>query len=237
MNFDDKIISLKAGLKGLLEYPAEKLENIIKDIGFECDLCGKCCTKEFNDHAFLLESDADRVKEIEPAALIPAPYYEYCDQYGRFYVSGYSLRFHPDGTCHFLDSGRCRIYEDRPSICRIYPYMLHREEGEDGKVDWRQISGLDRHGLYDAELDESFVKEMARETIEYEKAFLEQEINFHVMVKERFMKNCLRHVKSFYDRRMRQFMDGAEIEVFVYHKGSLEKNIVKKADYEPLIKN
>ncbi len=54
------------------------------------------------------------------------------------------------GSCWFLENGKCRIYEHRFTICRIYPYMLHREADEKGSVDWRQFCGLDQHGEYNA---------------------------------------------------------------------------------------
>lgn len=230
-NIEDRIDQLKSELKDLSEYPEEGLAEIIKDVGFECDLCGKCCTRDFNGHAFLLDSDVDRIRKIDPDALVPAPFYEYCDQHGRFYVSGYALRFKEDGKCFFLEGGRCRIYNDRLAICRVYPYMLHREGGEDGRIDWRQISGLDEHGYYNTELDDDYCKRSARETIEYETEFLLQEIGFNETVREHFAKNGLKHVKSIYDRRMRQFTGGAAIEVFVYHNGALEQNVVTKSDY------
>ncbi|CAJ37322.1 hypothetical protein RCIX2202 [Methanocella arvoryzae MRE50] len=50
--------------------------------------------------------------------MMPAPYYEFCDQNGEFYVSGYAIRANRDGTCHFLEKGRCRIYEQRPGCGR-----------------------------------------------------------------------------------------------------------------------
>ncbi|MCD1294205.1 Fe-S oxidoreductase [Methanocella sp. CWC-04] len=227
----DRIEDLKAELSELIDYPEERFIEIIKDVGFECDLCGKCCTREFNDHAFLLDADVDRIKMIDPDALVPAPYYEYCDQHGRFYVSGYALRFKADGSCYFLENGRCRIYDERPAICRIYPYMLHREEGEDGKVDWRQISGLNEHGFYNADIEDEVCRKMAVETKEYEAAFLNQEIRFSELIQEHFEKNGLKHVKGVYDRRIRQFKGGAEIEVFVFHNGALEKNTVTKTDH------
>ncbi len=79
-------------LSGLAAYPMERFLEIVKEVGFECNLCGKCCTRDFNDHAFLLDDDAERIGYVDKAALIPAPYYEFCDQAGTFYVSGYATR-------------------------------------------------------------------------------------------------------------------------------------------------
>ncbi len=213
-------------LQDLVQYPEEKLASIIRDVGFKCDLCGRCCTEEFNDHVFLLDADTAVIKQIDAIALTPAPYFEFCDQHGRFYVSGYALKSKPDGSCYFLEGGRCRIYSQRLSICRVYPYMLHREADESGNMDWRQVSGLDQHGCYHTEIGETEAREIAKETKNYEMAFLEQEISFLNAVSTHFHKNGLRHIQRVYDSQMRLYQKGGRIEVCVYCSGTFEKNVL-----------
>ena len=147
-----RIAALTQERNSLFEYPVDRLAGVIKDIGFRCTSCAKCCTRAFNGHVFLLDRDVTAVLALDPAALEPAPAPEFCDQNGIFYVSGYALRTQDDdnGSCWFLKNGRCRIYEHRFTICRIYPYMLHREPDEHRNIDWRQFSGLDQHGEYGA---------------------------------------------------------------------------------------
>ena len=130
-----QIVALTQERNSLFEYPQEQLADIFKELGFKCTRCARCCTREFNGHVFLLDHDVSEVKKIDPEALEPAPYPEFCDQNGVFYVSGYALRAKDDapGSCWFLENGRCRIYNKRFSICRIYPYMLHREPDEKGE--------------------------------------------------------------------------------------------------------
>lgn len=220
---DIRLAEVQEELLDLKNFPDAEFVSIIKELEFKCELCARCCTKEFNDHVFLLNSDLERIRSINPDAVTPAPYYEFCDQNGRFYVSGYALKTKPDGSCFFLENRRCRIYENRPLICRVYPHMLHREADEAGKVDWRQISGLNEHGSYHSELDDSTCEEIARETRAYEEAYLKQMIDFFKAVKAHFIKNGLKHVQRTYDRKMREFLKGeCEIEVFVYHKGGFE---------------
>ena len=213
-------------LQDLVQYPEEKLASIIRDVGFKCDLCGRCCTEEFNDHVFLLDADTAVIKQIDAIALTPAPYFEFCDQHGRFYVSGYALKSKPDGSCYFLEGGRCRIYSQRLSICRVYPYMLHREADESGNMDWRQVSGLDQHGCYHTEIGETEAREIAKETKNYEMAFLEQEISFLNAVSTHCHKNGLRHIQRVYDSQMRLYQKGGRIEVCVYCSGTFEKNVL-----------
>jgi uncharacterized protein len=230
-NFEARIRELNEELSGLAAYSRERFLEIVKDVGFECNLCGKCCTRDFNDHAFLLDDDAERIRRLDEAAEIPAPYFEFCDQTGTFYVSGYAIRASHDGSCHFLEKGRCRIYEQRPRICRIYPYMLHREEDDAGEVDWRQISGLNRHGYYHSEIDDAECMRMWEEVKDYETSFLKQEIAFLEAVRAHFEANGLKQSPMAYDRQMRIFERGGKVHVNVFYKGQFVARTVTKKDY------
>jgi len=106
--------------------------------------------------------------------------------------------------------------------------MIHREPDENGKVDWRQIAGLDRHGEYGVVIPMDECHAIARETKEYEDAFLAQEIAFLELIQEHFAKNQLRHVQKIYDDRMRAFLKGVPITVMVYHDGQLEKHSITR---------
>jgi len=219
-------------LDALMAYPVEEFVEAVCDIGFGCDCCTRCCTRAFNDHVFLLEEDAVRALEMDPASVLPAPYYEACDQNGTFYVSGYALRARGDGSCIYLgDDGRCRIYDRRFSICRIYPYMLHRETGEDGTYDWRLISGLDEHGTYHNPISREEGRRIAEETIAYETAYLEQEIRFFTALAEYFEENALQHIRRTFDMTMREFEKGTEVRVRVFHQGQFFDHCVSKYDY------
>ncbi len=219
-----RIVALVQERNSLFEYPPERLAGVIREVGFRCDHCAKCCTRAHNGHVFLLDCDVAVAKKIDPDSLEPAPRPEFCDQNGTFYVSGYALRTKGDeaGSCWFLESNRCRIYGQRFSICRIYPYMLHREPDEHGKVDWRQISGLDEHGEYHREIPTEECIVLARETKEYENAFLSQEISFLEFMQDYFADRKLRHVQKVYDDKMRRYLKGDPITMMVYYDGQLE---------------
>ncbi|MDD4331726.1 MAG: YkgJ family cysteine cluster protein [Methanosarcinaceae archaeon] len=226
---EKRLAEAKEELENLRNFPEEKLAGIIQEIGFKCELCGRCCTKEFNDYVFLLDRDVAIIKEIEEKGLVPAPYPEFCDQKGRFYGSGYALKTKADGTCVFLEAGRCKIYGKRPTICRVYPYMLHREADAKGAVAWRQLSGLNKHGSYYSKLGKAECKALAEETIDYEEAYLLQLIHFFEALKSHFRKKGLKHVQRTYDKRMRAFLNGKlEIEIFVYCGGGFESQLLKK---------
>ena len=225
-----RIVALTRERNSLFDYPVERLAGIIREVGFRCTSCSKCCTRAFNGHVFLLDRDVTAIQSIDPAALDPAPAPEFCDQNGIFYVSGYAVRTQEDpaGSCWFLQSGRCSIYDRRFTICRIYPYMLHREPDEYGNIDWRQFSGLDQHGEYGAVISDDESLDLARETREYENAFLTQEIQFLEFMQEYFSRHRLRHVQKIYDDRLRRFNKGDEITVMVYYDGRLKKHRIRK---------
>jgi len=220
-----QIVALMQEQNRLFAYSLKHLAMEIRATGFRCNCCGACCTRAVSHHIFLLDHDVAEVKKIDPAAYEPAPDPEFCDQNGVLYVSGYSLRMKDDaqGSCWFLENGRCRIYDRRFAICCLYPYMLHREPDDKGKVDWRQISGLDQHGEYDAEIPDEECLTIARETLEYEHAFLTHQIAFLECIHDCFSRHRLRHVQKIYDDRMRQYHKGAPITVMVYSDGQLEK--------------
>ena len=228
---EKKIAGLEEELRLLEGYDVEELCSIIKDVGFSCTLCGRCCTNEFNGHVFLLDEDTEKVRKIRPDAIVPAPFFELCDQNGNFYVSGYALKTKENGDCIFLNDNRCTIYGDRFSICRIYPYMLHREYGDDGKLAWRQISGLNEHGEYNTDIPDEECRRVTEETIAYEQSFLEQETNFYKDTLRHFTESGLKPVRMIYDRKIRAFEAGEPVTVFVRFRGKFERTVLKKSDY------
>jgi len=225
-----RIAAKERELSMLLAYPEERLAEIIKEVGFHCDCCSRCCTRAFNGHVFLLDRDVAMARELDPESVEPAPYPEFCDQNGTFYVSGYALKAKDDdcGSCYFLENNRCSIYDQRFSICRVYPYMLHREPDERGEVEWRQIAGLDEHGEYHTELSRSHCQSAAAETREYEVACIRQEISFLVSIQDYFSRNQLRHVQKIHDDRLRAFASGEGIRIMVFCNGRLEEHKMRK---------
>ncbi|HEY9207336.1 MAG TPA: YkgJ family cysteine cluster protein [Candidatus Methanoperedens sp.] len=229
-----KTEEIEKAIRDLISFPDDRFIKIIREVGFECDRCGKCCTSEFNDHVFLLDEDAERIiKNIGMEFLRPAPYYDFCDNLGRFYVLGYALKNRSGGNCIFYKGTGCEHYEIRPSICRIYPYMLNREADENGVVEWRQIGGLDQHGLYNSDIDDETCKDIVREVKKYELGFLEQKIRFLHAIKELFGKYALKHSRRMYDSKMRDFGKGEKIEVHVFFKGKFVKEIICKQIINP----
>jgi Fe-S-cluster containining protein len=220
-------LNIDKEIRDLESFSDEEYLKIIREVGFVCDLCGKCCTSEFNDHIFLLDDDAKRILENHGREYLrPAPYFDLCDNLGRFYVMGYALKTKPNGDCIFYTGSSCEHYEDRPRICKIFPYMLHREPDEDGNIDFRQIGGLDEHGLYHNEIGDEALKEILKTVKEYESGFLKQQLKFNEYIEKYFKENNLRINKQMYDRMMRLYQKGKAIEVYVFYQGGFEKEVI-----------
>jgi Fe-S-cluster containining protein len=234
--FRSRIDSLRKELAALEAFPLDELAGIIREVGFSCELCGRCCTRRFNGHVFLFPDEADRIRAIDPTALEPPPVFDICDQNGILYVSGYTIRSKndKDASCWFFDGGRCRIYDQRPGVCRIYPYMLHREPDERGVSDWRQISGLNQHGTYHADISREEAERIAGEIKIFESCVLSREISFLETISRSFSLKNLRPVRKQLDDQVRRFRTGSPITVMVYHSGHFERWRVEKTAGFPL---
>ncbi len=216
----------------LEEYSLDEYAEIVRETGFSCTCCGCCCTKEVNDHVFLLDEDVHRIRQEHPDVVVPAPYFEACDQNGRFFVSGYALKTKDGNVCTFLnESGRCRIYTDRPLICRVYPYMLHREADASGDLRMCHVSGLNTHGEYNVAMTSEEASAAAEETARYEKAYLDQQIAFFRALIALFEKEGLRYVRRTYDLAMRDFCEGKTVPVVVFCDGRFEEAAVSRDMY------
>ena len=220
-----RIIALMQERNRLYSCPPEHLAAGIRASRFRCAGCGACCTRAVNSHIFLLDHDVDVVKAIDPAAYVPAPDPEFCDQNGILYVSGYAIRMRDDtaGSCWFLENGRCRIYDRRFSGCRIYPHMSRRSADTAGSVRWRGFARKYRHGHYDAELSDAESLNLARQVMEYENAFLTQQIAFLETIHEYFLIHNLRNDPEMHRQQVQRLRHGGPVTVKVFHAGELEE--------------
>lgn len=218
-----RVLALVQERNYLFQYPIERLARGIKAAGFSCEQCGECCTQHVTRDIFLLDRDVTELEQIDPASLEPAPHPEFCDQHGTLYTSGYSLRMKGEnpGTCWFLEKDRCRIYEKRCSICRIYPYMLRRIRDAGGRFRWRSVARPGKHGQCHAHIPDEECQTIAREVKEYENAFLTQQISFLETIHDYFTRKSLVHDNKRYWHRLSQVSRGRPVTVMVYHAGEL----------------
>lgn len=89
--------------------------------------CSGCCA----DGLRVFEVEAERIRRSHPTLLnegLP----------------------HPPGACAFLDgAGSCRVYADRPYVCRTQglPLRWWEDGGEAGAVEQRDVCGLNLTGV------------------------------------------------------------------------------------------
>ena len=96
--------------------------NFPAEIRFRCSKCGLCCgdTHQKTRRVLLLKSDAERIatsakRQIDTFATQTTTKQPYV----------YEIRKNAqNGKCIFLQQNRCMIYQDRPLICKFYPFEL-----------------------------------------------------------------------------------------------------------------
>lgn len=218
-----QVLALEQERNYLFQYPLERLARDIKAAGFSCEHCGDCCRQHINREIFLLDRDVAVLEQIDPESLEPSPDPEFCDQHGTLYTSGYSIRMKGGNprTCWFLDRNRCVIYDQRCSICRIYPHMLRRVRDAGGMFSWRRVARPGKHGQCHADIPDEECVTIAREVKEYENAFLTQQISFLETVQDYFTKNSLVHDNTQYWRGLSQISLRRPVTIRVYRAGEL----------------
>ena len=149
------------------------LADAIESIGFECTRCGGCCTGEtradeaephtatvFPDEVRDLQAATDRDSDREWHDVArPMPYGL---QEGEDGLEGetfeWALQVDGCGDCTFYDedldgTGRCTVHDQRPLICRTYPFSvalggtsqpMGEAVDESGIVRAHECEGLDR---------------------------------------------------------------------------------------------
>lgn len=91
------------------------------NVSFSCNKCGLCCgdTKIKTRHILLLESEA---KNISVLSTQPIEKFAELTTEKKPYV--YEMKKPSEGKCIFLKDNQCTIYQQRPLICRFYPFEL-----------------------------------------------------------------------------------------------------------------
>jgi Fe-S-cluster containining protein len=80
--------------------------------------CSHCCSGERGEGYVWL--NADEMTAI--AAHMDMPFEKFTRRYVRQVGLAYSLVEKPNKDCVFLESGKCSIYDVRPTQCRTYPF-------------------------------------------------------------------------------------------------------------------
>jgi len=140
--------SLEAELERATALDVADLADAIESIGFECTRCGACCTAE-GDDPHTATVFPDEVRDLQDATdepwrdvARPMPYgLEDADdgsegEEGAADDAGptgetfeWALQTDSCGDCRFYaedddGTGACTVHEDRPLICRTYPFSV-----------------------------------------------------------------------------------------------------------------
>ncbi len=93
-----------------------------KNINFNCNKCGICCgdTDNKTRRILLLKPDADHIANHTNQQICT-----FARQTPEKNPYIYEMKKNPqDGKCIFLKNNQCTIYEQRPLICKFYPFEL-----------------------------------------------------------------------------------------------------------------
>ncbi len=96
--------------------------NYPEKVRFACLRCGICCgdTNQKQRHILLISSEAERI-----SALVRQPTSRFSVEIeGRAPYLFEMKKTQADQKCIFLENNKCRIYKERPIICRFYPFEL-----------------------------------------------------------------------------------------------------------------
>lgn len=148
------IDGLKKEIETARKLDLEKLAAEIREKGFYCQHCGKCCMRAFGDNRVLLTADEiEKIREytglskleiVEPfLPEVPIDFlHEDIDCEGNIHTFAWALRRKLNGDCLFLEKNtyRCRIYPVRSGLCKTYPFYL-----ENLKLQVCECEGLGHH--------------------------------------------------------------------------------------------
>ena len=84
---------------------------------FKCQACGACC------HNKAIEISPNEAERLAANRGFPV------EEFRRLFAEedGRTLRNRRDGSCVFLNEGRCAVHPDRPLVCRMFPIGLIRD--------------------------------------------------------------------------------------------------------------
>ena len=114
---------------GLRTLDVDEIADTIESIGFECTRCGDCCRGHEGEHTATVSPAEVRAlrrsdEEWKDVAR-PVPF-GLTDGEGETFE--WALQTDRCGDCVFFDDGgaqgTCSVYDDRPRICRTYPFSL-----------------------------------------------------------------------------------------------------------------
>lgn len=138
--------------------PKEEPDWYKEGLRFKCTGCGECCTGS-PGYVWVNPEEVERM-----AQLLKIDISAFKEKYLRREGDRYSLKEDPHSyACVFLDGKNCRIYSERPTQCRTYPW-------------WPQILQSSHSWEREAEYCEG-IQHAEAETVEHSK--IREQLNTH----------------------------------------------------------
>lgn len=137
------------------------MEDTAPGLRFECTECGKCCrVRGPYAHVYLNDKELRGLARLLGLSANEFRWrYTVCDELGWT-----ELVFEED-RCVFLDdeSGRCTVYEARPSQCRTFPFWRNfAPDGEWTPEVAELCEGIGQGQVWDADLVEQTMRTQER---------------------------------------------------------------------------
>lgn len=116
-----------------------EIADVIDAVGFRCTRCGGCCTAD-GDDPHTATVFPEEIRTLQDAtgrdwAEVARPMPFGLDESGMGETFEWALQVDENGDCVFYEEGdgvgRCSVYDDRPLICRTYPFSLAIGDGVD----------------------------------------------------------------------------------------------------------
>jgi Fe-S-cluster containining protein len=125
---DERQKELSDNLEETKKILIDDLASQIRAIGFECLRCGDCCIGE-NNSVVVFPIEIRKILAAKCIGWLDAvepPSVGEWDCQGSFHTLEWRIK-KESGSCKFYAESWCKIYQDRPMLCKTYPFYL--EEG------------------------------------------------------------------------------------------------------------
>jgi Fe-S-cluster containining protein len=97
-------------------------------IGFTCIRCGDCCRAQSGDNCVIVFPDEIltivHAHDLTWSRICKPSVPQFIAENGIMHAFEWELNRHDNGDCIFIENNICRIYAQRPWICRTYPFYL-----------------------------------------------------------------------------------------------------------------
>lgn len=96
-----------------------------RSVQFECQRCARCCgdTSHRGRIIYMLNDEVEKISEL--TGLRPMEFSSPISG-----LKNYKFKMKKrNGICVFLKDHACRIYDGRPLLCNIYPFLVRKSNG------------------------------------------------------------------------------------------------------------